>query len=137
MNDSSVQSLIYVAQVSGGRLRELSDQLATAEPRFVEGILKSLAKEADSLSACLSRLSHYADELPDEATEARKDAPPDDTSLIQLVKRARIGMTHGICETCLGVKTDGGDHGRIEPDPAQPDDSAKLRARQADQEASQ
>lgn len=72
MHESSIAALVHVARVSGARLRELSDQLAAAEPRFVEGTLRSLAKEADALSAALARLAKHADALPEELRQLRR-----------------------------------------------------------------
>lgn len=115
MHESSIQALVHVARVSGSRLRELSDQLETAEPRFVEGTLRSLAKEADALSAALARLAKHSDALPDETPKTSQNEPPvDDAGLLDLARRIKMAATFGICDFCGGVRSDGGGYGRIE-----------------------
>jgi len=121
---------VHVARVSGSRLRELSDQLETAEPRFVEGTLRSLAKEADALSAALARLAKHADALPDETPAAPQDVPPPaDAGLLEVVHRLRVGAQFGLCE-CGGVRANGGGHDRIEAAPALVGEHVKAAIRQ-------
>lgn len=81
MTNSSIASLVYVVQHGGARLEELGRQLSTAEPRRVEPILRAIQAEGDGLSAALTRLSHYADALPDDEPERIGSIPSDDARI--------------------------------------------------------
>lgn len=131
MSDTSIQSVIYVCREEAARLRELVRDLDAAEPRRLEGILRSLSKTGDTLSAALTRVSAYIDTIEaDEQEETKAPSPKADASLLEVVQRLRVAETFGFCPTCHGVKDDGGGHTRLEVKVA--DDHARVRALEAE-----
>ena len=114
MDNSTINSLVYVVEMGAAQVRKLGERLETATPRQLEPILRSLAKEADTLSAGLSRLSQHVEEMPLEETEESKEAPVVDRRMLEFSTLFKDAVEHGFCERCDGVQRDNhGDCGRI------------------------
>ena len=102
MTNNSVASLVYVARVSGQRLRELGECVEQANGRRVEGLLRSLTKEADTLSACLARLSQFVDVIAEDG-KAEVSVPKVDPNLLQIVAVLKNVDNLHTCERCGGL----------------------------------
>lgn len=100
--DHTVKSLVYVVEQGAARVRKLSDSLQSASPKQLEPILRTMAKEADTLSAGLSRLSHHVESMPSE--EDQTNTPPDeDRRLLEISALIQDAAERGFCAQCGGV----------------------------------
>jgi hypothetical protein len=100
--DHTVKSLVYVVEQGAARVRGLGDRLQSASPNQLEPILRMLSKEADTLSAGLSRLSHHVEAIPNE--DDNKNVPPKaDCRLLDLSILVQDAIEHGFCDQCGGV----------------------------------
>lgn len=99
--NTTVESLLYVAETSAGELRELTDKLDTVPPRQAEAVLRAIQKCSDVLSSSLERLSHYAESI--EGTTAGDDVPEADRGLLLAAMRLRDVFTRGFCPDCGGI----------------------------------
>ena len=99
----TVASLVFVVENSSSQVRSLSERLDSATPRQLESLLRSLAKEADVLSAGLTRLSQHVDEIPDDKAATSKEPPVVDRRLIEFSTMVRAAITDGFCPQCGGI----------------------------------
>ena len=101
--DHTVQSLVYVVEQGAARVRKLSDSLQSASPKQLEPILRTLGKEADTLSGGLARLSHHVESMPSD--EDKTNAPPDeDRRLLEISALIRNATNLGFCGRCGGTR---------------------------------
>lgn len=102
--DHAVEALIFVVESSADQVKKLGEKLESAKPRQVESILRSLAKEADTLSAGLTRLSSHIEEIPAEESAKPKAEPTADPRLITIANMVHAGIEQGFCTVCDGVR---------------------------------
>ena len=103
MNNSD--NLIFVTRLSAKKLKELSGKLDEAAPRRIQGILNAIDRESAILSASVSKLSAYIDELKaSEAVDAPVVPVPDDPNLLKIVDKIR--SYENICAVCGGMRDD-------------------------------
>ena len=108
MLESSIESVVYVCREEAARLRQLVSDLNTAEPRRLESILRNLSATGETLSGALARASSYVDHLEGEHdAETQHAAPPDDSGLLEVVRRLQIATAQPPCPVCGGVKQGG------------------------------
>lgn len=125
--DSSINALVHVARIGVQNLRSLALDLETAEPRFIDGILKKVLKEADSLSSILARLSGYLEDLPDAEKNAAPTAPDDDGALLELAQLMQAAAENGFCN-CGNVRRVAVESSAPNPAPNVTNDHARNRA---------
>lgn len=98
----TIQSLVYVVEQGAARVRMLGDRLQSASPKQLEPILRVLAKEADTLSAGLARLSHHVESMPSEEDHT-STPPPEDRRLLAISSLLQDAIEHGLCAKCGGA----------------------------------
>lgn len=100
--DHTIQSLVYVIEQGAARVRTLGSRLQSASPNQLEPILRILGKEADTLSAGLSRLSHHVESMPSEE-DYTNTPPPEDRRLLTISSLLKNAIEHGLCAECGGA----------------------------------
>ncbi len=101
--DHNVKSLLYVVEAGTVQLKQLVARLDHEPDSKLEPILRSIAKEADTLSAGLTRLSAHAETLPESVAE-EQDQPAYDPELFEAINLAAFACQRGFCDQCGGVK---------------------------------
>jgi len=101
--DHAIQSLIYVVEQSAAQVRAVGERLKTASPKQMEPLLRGLAKEADTLSAGLTRLSQHVEEIPVENEVKGNNPPTPDPRLLTIARLGQKGLERGFCAQCGGV----------------------------------
>lgn len=103
--NTTVQSLLYVAETSAAELRELTDKLDTVPPRQAEAVLRAIQKTGDVLSSALDRLSHYAESIVEPAQGG--DKPAADRGLLLAAQKLALATARGFCPICGGIARNG------------------------------
>jgi len=101
--DRNVQSLLYVVEAGTVQLKQLVARLDQEPGSKLEPILRAIAKEADTLSAGLTRLSAHAETLPEPMIE-EQDQPVFDRELFKAINLASFARERGFCDQCGGVR---------------------------------
>jgi hypothetical protein len=99
--NTTVKSLLFVAETSATELRELTDKLDTVPPRQAETVLRAIQKCGDVLSSALDRLSHYGESIEEAAVDDK--AVEADRGLLFAALRLRDVSTRGFCPKCGGI----------------------------------
>ncbi len=130
--DSQTKAIVWTAKVSARNLRGYVQRLTDCPQSKVENLLRLISSEAEILSKAAQKIGTI--DLPSE--NRPDDAPPEGDCVLVLAKVLNA-IAAGVmtkCARCGKFVDGGGGHERVENGPAQPDDNAKIRARQAAQE---
>jgi len=101
--DHNVKSLLFVVESGTTQLKQLVARLDHEPDSKLEPILRSIAKEADTLSAGLTRLSAHAETLPEPVAEEHEQ-PTYDPELFEAINLASFARERGFCSVCGGVR---------------------------------
>lgn len=102
--DHAVDALIFVVESSARQVKKLGEKLESAKLKQVEAILRSLAKEADTLSAGPTRLSSHIEEIPVDESVRPKEEPTTAPRLINISELSRAAIEQGFCPACGGIQ---------------------------------
>jgi len=101
MTDTNTASLIFVVKSSQAALQTLTEQLPNAPRNGVDIILRNIQREAANLSASLSRLSGFVEEI--EVFEPTTTAVQHDDTLLEVVTLMLESGDRLHCKICDGV----------------------------------